>query len=152
MCDLFEGRGGFNFDLQKRNAALAKKGYHAMNANKTGTTIVGLVCQREKAVVLAADSRSTIDNIVANKECIKIHYIAPNIYCCGAGTAADTENSTLLCSEKLELLRLSMSLLLTCVLYRFWMSIPCQDCQHYSCPTLIPLYGIYQCCFDFGWR
>lgn len=29
-----------------------------------------------------------------DKNCEKIHYIAPNIYCCGAGTAADTENTT----------------------------------------------------------
>jgi 20S proteasome subunit beta 2 len=31
---------------------------------------------------------------VADKNCEKIHFIAPNIYCCGAGTAADTENVT----------------------------------------------------------
>ena len=31
---------------------------------------------------------------VQDKNCEKIHYIAPNIYCCGAGTAADTENVT----------------------------------------------------------
>lgn len=29
--------------------------------------------------------------IVADKNCEKIHHMAPNIYCCGAGTAADTE-------------------------------------------------------------
>ncbi len=28
--------------------------------------------------------------IVAEKKCVKIDYIAPNIYCCGAGTGADT--------------------------------------------------------------
>ena len=28
------------------------------------------------------------------QNCEKIHYIAPNIYCCGAGTSADTENTT----------------------------------------------------------
>jgi len=43
---------------------------------------------------------------VADKNCEKIHYIAPNIYCCGAGTAADTENTTALVSSQLELLRL----------------------------------------------
>jgi 20S proteasome subunit beta 2 len=45
-------------------------------------------------VVLAADTRSTSGSTVADKNCEKIHYIAPNIYCCGAGTAADTENVT----------------------------------------------------------
>jgi 20S proteasome subunit beta 2 len=43
---------------------------------------------------------------VCDKNCAKIHYIAPNIYCCGAGTSADTENTTLLISSQLELLRL----------------------------------------------
>lgn len=42
---------------------------------------------------------------ISDKNCEKIHYIAPNIYCCGAGTAADTENVTLLISSQLELLR-----------------------------------------------
>jgi 20S proteasome subunit beta 2 len=43
---------------------------------------------------------------ICDKDCAKIHYIAPNIYCCGAGTSADTENTTLLISSKLEMLRL----------------------------------------------
>jgi len=44
--------------------------------------------------VLGADTRSTSGSTVADKNCEKIHFIAPNIYCCGAGTAADTENTT----------------------------------------------------------
>jgi hypothetical protein len=48
----------------------------------------------QDGVVLAADTRSTSGTTVADKNCEKIHYIAPNIYCCGAGTAADTENVT----------------------------------------------------------
>ena len=43
---------------------------------------------------------------MADKNCEKIHYMAPNIYCCGAGTSADTENSTGMISSQLELLRL----------------------------------------------
>lgn len=46
----------------------------------------------QDGVVLGADTRSTAGTTVADKNCEKIHYIAPNIYCCGAGTAADTEN------------------------------------------------------------
>ena len=42
---------------------------------------------------------------MCDKDCAKIHYIAPNIYCCGAGTSADTENTTLLISSNLSLLR-----------------------------------------------
>ena len=48
----------------------------------------------QDGVVLGADTRSTAGSTVADKNCEKIHYIAPNIYCCGAGTAADTENVT----------------------------------------------------------
>jgi 20S proteasome subunit beta 2 len=43
---------------------------------------------------LGADTRATEGPIVADKNCEKIHYIADNIWCCGAGTAADTENTT----------------------------------------------------------
>jgi 20S proteasome subunit beta 2 len=44
---------------------------------------------------------------VCDKNCEKIHYIAPNIYCCGAGTSADTENTTRVVSSKLDLLRMA---------------------------------------------
>lgn len=48
----------------------------------------------QDGVVLGADTRSTAGTTVADKNCEKIHFIAPNVYCCGAGTAADTENVT----------------------------------------------------------
>ena len=56
-------------------------------------------------VVLGADTRSTSGSTVADKNCEKIHYIAPNIYCCGAGTAADTMNVTAMISSSLDLHR-----------------------------------------------
>lgn len=71
---------------------------------KTGTTICGVVFRG--GVVLGADTRATSQHVV-DKNCEKIHYIAPNIFCCGAGTAADTEMTTGLVSSKLELLRLN---------------------------------------------
>lgn len=74
-------------------------------ATKTGTTIVGLTYKG--GVVLGADTRATNDTEIAEKNCEKIHYIAPNIYCCGAGTAADTEKTTALVSSQLELLRMN---------------------------------------------
>eukprot|EP01049_Picozoa_sp_SAG25_P007036 SAG25_NODE_556_length_6947_cov_7.702242_4_plen_226_part_00 len=58
-------------------------------------------------VVLGADTRATNDTVVADKNCEKIHYIAKNIYCCGAGTAADTENVTGMVASQLELHRLA---------------------------------------------
>lgn len=44
---------------------------------------------------------------MADKNCEKLHYIAPNIWCAGAGTAADTEFTTALISSQLELHSLS---------------------------------------------
>jgi hypothetical protein len=110
---------GINY-LKKRNALLEKQGKKMPTAKKTGTTIVGvvfkvcstrlhsmhvgvtcLVCTIidvvhciKGGVCLGADTRATEGPIVADKNCEKIHYIAPNIYCCGAGTSADTENTT----------------------------------------------------------
>ena len=115
--------GGFSFDSCVRNKLLEKTGLKAPTAQKTGTTIVGVVykvrsiiiytprapCRDapgaeadparplrrpQDGVVLGADTRATNDTVVADKNCEKIHYIAENIYCCGAGTAADTENTT----------------------------------------------------------
>ena len=72
---------------------------------KTGTTIVGVVY--ESGIVLGADTRATNGPIVADKNCEKIHFMAPNIMCCGAGTAADTEKLTALISSRLTLERLT---------------------------------------------
>merc|ERR1712205_72690 len=72
---------------------------------KTGTTIVGLVYK--DGVVLGADTRATGGSIICDKNCEKIHYIAPNIYCCGAGTAADTEAVTGMIASNLELHRMA---------------------------------------------
>jgi len=56
---------------------------------------------------IAADTRATSGPIVADKNCEKLHYIAPQIWCAGAGTAADTEFTTALISSNLELHALS---------------------------------------------
>ncbi|PJF16571.1 Proteasome subunit beta type [Paramicrosporidium saccamoebae] len=98
--------GGFDFSNYLRNEYLTgNKGYKVPKTTKTGTTIVGL-CYKD-GVILGADTRATEGPIVADKNCEKIHYIAPNIYCCGAGTAADTEFTTNLISSKLALHRLN---------------------------------------------
>lgn len=56
---------------------------------------------------IAADTRATSGPIVADKNCEKLHYISPQIWCAGAGTAADTEFTTALISSQLELHSLS---------------------------------------------
>ncbi|TLS28578.1 hypothetical protein PpBr36_00264 [Pyricularia pennisetigena] len=56
---------------------------------------------------IAADTRATSGPIVADKNCEKLHYISPQIWCAGAGTAADTEFTTAIISSQLELHSLS---------------------------------------------
>jgi len=101
--------GGFCFDLATRNKVLqaqdAGAGSTLPSAWKTGTTIVGMIYK--DGIVLGADTRATGGSEVVDKNCEKIHYLAPNIYCCGAGTAADTEKTTDLIASQLELLRMS---------------------------------------------
>merc|ERR1711994_38037 len=83
---------GFQFDNVKRNAFLANKGLITPKTTKTGTTICGAIF--DGGVVLGADTRSTSGDIVADKNCMKIHDLAPNMVCCGAGTAADCDKVT----------------------------------------------------------
>jgi 20S proteasome subunit beta 2 len=97
-------QGGFSFDNYERNKVLETKGM-AVKTKKTGTTIVGVVF--DKGVILGADTRATEGSIVADPDCLKIHYLSPNIYCCGAGTAADTEFVTQMVASELELHRLN---------------------------------------------
>lgn len=108
-ADAEGSRGGFSFDNFHRNAMIEASsdaaGTALPRAWKTGTTIVGIVFKG--GVVLGADTRATGGSEVVDKNCEKIHYIAPNIWCCGAGTAADTEKTTELIASNLELLRLS---------------------------------------------
>ncbi|KAJ9299868.1 hypothetical protein DTO271G3_2752 [Paecilomyces variotii] len=96
---------GFDFSNYNRNAALHAKGVPLPKATSTGTTIVG--CIYDNGVVIAADTRATSGPIVADKNCEKLHYITPQIWCAGAGTAADTEFTTALISSNLELHSLS---------------------------------------------
>ena len=48
----------------------------------------------QEGIALAADTRATGGSIVGDKNCEKIHPLAPNIFCCGAGTAADCDHVT----------------------------------------------------------
>ncbi|KAH8991895.1 nucleophile aminohydrolase [Lactarius hatsudake] len=96
---------GFDFSNVNRNAFLEGKGVKMPKATSTGTTIVG--CLFKDGIVLGADTRATAGEIVADKNCEKIHYISESIRCCGAGTAADTEFITALISSNIELHSLS---------------------------------------------
>ncbi|KAG7235022.1 hypothetical protein INR49_003433 [Caranx melampygus] len=82
LSNVFETpAAGFNFDNAARNAALEGLlggGTQTPKPLKTGTTIAGVVFK--DGVVLGADTRATSSEVVADKMCAKIHYIAPNIY------------------------------------------------------------------------
>ncbi|KAG7498757.1 proteasome subunit beta type-7-like [Solea senegalensis] len=97
--------GGFCFENSRRNtvleSSLSELGYKAPNARKTGTTITGIVFK--DGVILGADTRATDDMVVVDKNCLKIHYIAPSIYCCGAGVAADADVTTQIMASNVEL-------------------------------------------------
>lgn len=96
---------GLSFDNYQRNHFLTTKGFGAPTATSTGTTIVG--AKFKGGVVIAADTRATAGDIVADKNCEKLHRLAPKIWCAGAGTAADTEMVTQLIASNLELHALS---------------------------------------------
>lgn len=89
-----------SFANHARNEHLSGNGLSA-KVTSTGTTIVG--CLYSGGVVIGADTRATQGPIVADKNCEKLHYIAPQIWCAGAGTAADTEFTTNIISSNLEL-------------------------------------------------
>lgn len=60
-----------------RNALLVNKGFVPPKAVSTGTTIVGIIFK--DGVILGADTRATEGPIVSDKNCEKIHYLAPNM-------------------------------------------------------------------------
>jgi len=106
---------GFSFENIHRNRMLLEKNNKDNKLSttatklpkfkKTGTTICA--CVFKNGVVLAADTRSTNGETVAEKNCEKIHYLANHIRCCGAGTAADTAKTTELISSQLTLLEMN---------------------------------------------
>ena len=77
--------------IQLNSVKSHEKPTYSKKLLKTGTTIVGCLANNNQAVILAADTRATCDTIVADKGCEKIHCLAPNVWCCGAGTSGDID-------------------------------------------------------------
>ncbi|EDW31001.1 GL15166 [Drosophila persimilis] len=98
-------RSGFSFINCRRNAKLLAEGFQPPTPVRTGTSIVGIIYR--DGVILGADTRATEGPMVSDKNCSKIHYLQNHIYCCGAGTAADTEMITLTTSSQLNLHQMS---------------------------------------------
>ncbi|CAM9171661.1 unnamed protein product [Ectocarpus fasciculatus] len=83
--------------------AEALRRFASTRAMKTGTTIAGVIF--EGGVVLGADTRATGGKTVCDRNCDKIHILASNIACCGAGTSADAVRITE--GARLALLRMA---------------------------------------------
>jgi len=130
-----------------RNAFLANKGFPVPKAVKTGTTIAGIIYK--DGVILGADTRATEHTIVADKNCAKIHYIAPNMYCCGAGTAADTEKTCSLIASQLELHHLNTGRVVRVVTANKMFS---QMLFRYQVKEVCFLMNteLFSCCFSFN--
>lgn len=60
-----------------RNLCLEAQGVSPPKVVKTGTTISGIIFK--DGVVLGADTRATSGNMVADKNCSKIHRLAPRM-------------------------------------------------------------------------
>merc|ERR1712110_524850 len=100
-----------DFENYIRNKIFGKYKSKIINFSKirkTGTTICG--CIFKEGVILASDTRSTSGSIVADKNCFKIHKISNNIYCCGAGTAADCDYISRELKQNYEFLFLEMKM------------------------------------------
>ena len=67
--------GGFNFKNYEQNKLLNTDLKHKYK--KTGTTIVGTIFK--DGVILGADTHATEGPIIADLDCMKIHYLAPNM-------------------------------------------------------------------------
>jgi len=111
MASLVENiyQGGFNFENVTRNEAFLKfrpETASLSKVTKTGTTICG--CVYKDGVMLAADCRSTAGPVVADKNCFKLHRIQDNIFCAGAGTAADCDMVTKEMEQNMDFQSLEM--------------------------------------------
>lgn len=62
-----------------------------LKTRSTGTTITALLARNSTVLILAADTRATDGSTVADKRCEKLHTLANNVWCAGAGTSADVE-------------------------------------------------------------
>lgn len=93
-----EGTLSSPLDGESGSVALSRR------LKKTGTTIAG--CCAENHVILAADTRATEATMVADKTCLKLHTLASNAWCCGAGTSADLDHLTKQCLYSMALQRL----------------------------------------------
>jgi hypothetical protein len=75
---------------------------HRKLCKTTGTTIAGCIvvetdsngATQKQYTMLAADTCATDNMMVADKRCSKIHPLASNCWCCGAGTSGDLDKMT----------------------------------------------------------
>ncbi len=76
---------------QQHNTNNQQQPPYKLKTRSTGTTIAALLANNSTVLILAADTRATDDSTVADKRCEKLHTLARNVWCAGAGTSADVE-------------------------------------------------------------
>ena len=54
---------------------------------KTGTTTLGIICK--DGIILGADRRGTVGNMILEKKARKVHEVAENMVMTGAGSVSD---------------------------------------------------------------
>ncbi|KII71274.1 Proteasome subunit beta type-7 [Thelohanellus kitauei] len=97
---------GFCFDNCRRNELLVANEHYKLPApKKTGTTIAGAVFK--DGVIIGADTRSTSETVVEEKNCLKLHRLTDYIYAAGAGSSADLLKVTDMLAQRLRLLELN---------------------------------------------
>nr|CAD2161939.1 unnamed protein product [Meloidogyne enterolobii] len=105
--------GGYGFDNSAMERNLAFNELALKNGDKecktnitsTGTTIVASVFK--DGVIVGADARSTMGNLVSVKNAIKLHRITDLIYAAGAGCKSDLEKVTAMMETEMELFELN---------------------------------------------
>lgn len=78
-------------DVHQHNTNNKQPPQYKLKTRSTGTTIAALLANNSTVLILAADTRATDDSTVADKRCEKLHTLARNVWCAGAGTSADVE-------------------------------------------------------------
>jgi hypothetical protein len=94
------------FSPQKRTSSTYIKKIHFFNFFLSLWVIFSLVDPGSKAQLAGVGEPLTSYYYGCTGLCLeKLHYMAPNIYCAGAGTAADCDKTTSTMSSQLELHR-----------------------------------------------
>ncbi|OIT34696.1 proteasome subunit beta type-7-a [Nicotiana attenuata] len=95
-------KGGFSFDLCRRNEMLVNKGLRSPSFLKTGTTIVGLIFQVR---LIPVTTMSTTGNLLHTHNCAPPGKSGLYLSCSDSGAGSDTGTDPNMVSSQLKLHR-----------------------------------------------